>query len=55
MPCLSAKPFVPLQFYMSFSTTVSESDLAQLMLLICTAKFDLLMKISGVNCSLEKQ
>lgn len=54
MPSLSAKPFVPIQFCTSFSATASESDLSQLMLLILTAKSDLLMKITTVNCSLER-
>lgn len=55
MPCLSAKPFVPFLFCVSFSTTVAESDLALLVLLILTAELDLLMKISEVNCSPEKR
>lgn len=55
MPCLSAKPFVPFLFCVSFSTTVAESDLALLTPLILTAELDLLMKISEVNCSPEKR
>lgn len=46
VPGLSARSFVPIRFCTGFSATASESDLSQLVLLILTAKSDLLMKIA---------